>query len=137
MSVRCDESSRDAATSIASVSDTCLLSTTESGCSGLLANHLSAIVHPIPDSILCVVTSSQINSQPPQTTRLLHPSWRNASGVFLVDDFTVMMLVWRDEIQGNLYDLNNRRVWWGIAYLWFEGHDGETVFVLRYVMVYS
>ena len=137
MSVRCDESSRDAATSIASVSDTCLLSTIESGCSGLLANQLSAIVHPIPDSILCVVTSSQINSQPPQTTRLLHPSWRDASGVFLVDDFTVMMLAWRDEIQGNLYDLNNRRVWWGIAYLWFERHDGETVFVLRYVMVHS
>ena len=45
------------------------------------------------------------------------------------------MLAWRDEIQGNLYDLNNRRVWWGIAYLWFERHDGETVFVLRYVMV--
>ena len=84
-----------------------------------------------------MVTSSQINSQPPQTTCLLHSSWRDASGVFLVDDFTVLMLAWRDEIQGNLYDLDNRRVWWGIVYLWFDRHDGETVFVLRYVMVYS
>ena len=47
------------------------------------------------------------------------------------------MLAWRDEIQGNLYNLNNRRVWWGIVYLWFDRHDGETVFVLRYVMVHS